>query len=705
MLLLAIDYQAPVIYNGVMNPKERMNELTGELLRHQHLYYVLARPEISDAGYDRLMDELAALEKQYPEYVSPVSPCLRVGSDLDNTFPEREHSVPVLSLDKEYTAEGLSKWVKKTAVNADRPLGFVVEEKIDGASIVLYYKNGQLEAGVTRGNGMAGNDVTPNVRTIGQVPLRVPQTENFAVRGEIYIRKGDFSAYNSSLENKYSNPRNLAAGSMRNIRSSAAAAVPLNIFIYEGYFPGNPGGGHISNLALLRDAGFRINTRLGFFCDDPDRVRAVQAQIPDITAGALDEMVSYVGRRMQERDSLEYEIDGLVIKVDELDVREILGYTSHHPRWALAFKFDAPTAQTRVNSIQIQVGRHGRVTPVAILEPVKIAGSTVSRATLHNQEYIDILELGVGDLVSISKRGDIIPAVEEVIDKNPDHPTVFAYPPSCPYCLSTLVKDGAHHFCRNRECPERRKRSITHFAAKEQMDIDSLGGKTIEFLFDRGFIKDIPDLYTFNFDQLASEEGFGAKKISNLKKSIETSKNKPFSKVLTALGIDGLGSAVEDLIHHGFNDIDTLISAAAANDPSVFTSIAGFGDIMATLTIRHFTDAHNLHIIQRLRASGLNFHQEINDTPETPQAENLPFSGQTWVITGSFAHFQPRSRAAERISALGGKIADAISSKTTHLLAGEKPGSKIDKARKLNITIVNESEFMEILDRNPAPNP
>ncbi|MCP5103498.1 MAG: DNA ligase (NAD(+)) LigA [bacterium] len=550
-----------------MDIKEKIEKLTDELLKHQHLYYVEAEPEIPDTQYDALFDELTELETKYPQYASENSPTKRVGSDLDNAFPEKEHAVPVLSLDKEYTVEGLEKWITKTVKNADQPLGFVVEEKIDGASIVLYYKSGKLDAALTRGNGLVGNDVTENIRTIKQLPLITHEAADIAVRGEIYINKSEFNRFNAAFDDKYANPRNLAAGSLRNIKSTVVAKVPLKIFAYEGYFTPSISNDHILILAQLKTDGFSINKNLGYFSDDEEKQSIVNEKLPEITVGNIVELADYVKRRMEQRDKLDYEIDGLVIKVNEIDVRDALGYTAHHPRWALAFKFDAPTAQTRVKDIQVQVGRNGRVTPVANLEPVKIAGSTVARATLHNQEYIEMLELGAGDFVSISKRGDIIPAVEEVLEKDPDNPTVFKFPQKCPFCESSLEKEGAHHFCKNRECPERVKRSIIYFAAKNQMDIDTLGWKTITFLFDKGFVKSIPDLYTFDYDELLTEEGFKEKKVNNIKNSIEKSKEKRFRKVLTSLGFDGLGtSAVGDLVKNGYNSVEKIMEAASRGD-------------------------------------------------------------------------------------------------------------------------------------------
>lgn len=677
-----------------MDIRKRIEELSVELLRHQYLYYVMAKPEISDREYDRLFDELVSLEEKYPQYALANSPTRRVGSDLDNTFPEKEHTIPVLSLDKEYTGEGLEKWVDKTISSAKRAIGFVVEEKIDGASIVLYYKKGRLDSALTRGNGLVGNDVTDNIRTIKQIPLITSETCDFSVRGEIFIKKSDFESYNLKFDNRYSNPRNLAAGSLRNIKSSFVARIPLNILVYEGYFPKDFPNDHILILAALKDLNFRINVNTAFFSDHEESLFLTRKKFPEITTGTISDLSVYVKEKMIGREDLDYEIDGLVIKVNEIDVRETLGYTSHHPRWATAFKFDAPTAQTSVKDIHIQVGRNGRVTPVAILAPVRIAGSTVSRATLHNQEYIEMLELGPGDTVAISKRGDIIPAVEEVIEKNLENPTVFKFPAACPFCGSEFIKDGAHHFCKNRECPEKIKRSITYFVAKDQMDIDTLGEKTIDFLYSKGFIKNIPDIYTFDYDLLLQEEGYKEKKVENIKKSVEKSKDQPFSRVLAALGFDGLGkAAVSDLIKNGFDSIDKIIAAAAKQNIEDFSRIEGFGETTARLLIDHFTDKRNLHMIEDLKKIGLNFKAEVHIEQEIPAT----FKDQVWVITGTFENFNPRSKAAEEIERRGGKVSGSVSSKTTHLLIGSSPGSKLEKAKKQNTAIITEAQFIEML--------
>ena len=677
-----------------MEPRKRMEFLARELLRHQHLYYVQARPEISDVEYDRLLDELLQLEKKFPRWASPNSPSRRVGSDLDNAFPEREHTVPVLSLDKFYRGEELQQWLLKTAAISGASVGFTVEEKIDGASIVLYYEGGELQYALTRGNGFSGNDVSDNVRTISQVPLRIEEKGRLAVRGEIYIKRGDFERYNAGLAEMYANPRNLAAGTLRNLKSAQAARVPLNIFVYEGFFAKEFRRDQLEILQRLRELGFRVNPELGYFSDDADkRLRALRL-FPGLTAAPLAELDDYLRRRSATRQSVPYDIDGLVVKVAELDLRHELGTTAHHPRWAVAFKFDSPQARTTLLDVQVQVGRNGRVTPVALLKAVALSGSTVTRATLHNQDYIDMLELGIGDEVSISKRGDVIPAVDEVLEKSDVRPSIFRLPDRCPFCRTPLLKEGAHHFCRNEECPERRRRALSYFCAREQMDIETLGEKTIALLYDKGWVRTIPDLYFFDYGRLAGEEGFKEKKIGRIRASIEQSKSRPFVRVLAALGFEGLAAAVAGtLIANGFDDVDKIVAVAARDDWQAFAAIEGIGEATARQLVGHFRKPENLELIARLKEAGLKFAA----APSGAQRLDDSFAGQVWVITGSFEKFSPRSLAAAEIEKRGGKVADNVSARTSYLLAGAHPGSKRAKAEKLGVKIIDESEFISLL--------
>jgi len=686
------------------NIKKEIEELSKKIQYHQNLYYKNAKPEISDREYDLLFDKLLELERKYPEFSDKNSPTKRIGSDLDNNFPEKEHKIPVLSLDKEYSIDGIINWIVKNKKNANQEIGFIIEEKLDGASIVLYYEKGDLKEALTRGDGKKGNLVTENIRTVKNIPLKLSKQVNLAVRGEIFIEKESFLIYNKRFDNKYSNPRNLASGSLRQLKSSLVSQVPLKMVAYEGYFEDSfieknkKLNQHIYNLIELKELGFNIGNKPMFISDNEKLLKELSHYSNILKTDRINTISAYIKEKIDEREVLTYDIDGLVIKINELKIRERLGYTAHHPRWAIAFKFESPLAETNLLAISIQVGRNGRVTPVAELKPVQIAGSIVSRATLHNAEYIDILELGIGDRVSISKRGDIIPAVEEVVEKNPEGYTKFIFPDKCPFCSSKLFKDGAHHFCKNEECPERKKRTIIYFASKDQMNIESLGEKTINFLYDNNYIKEIPDLYGIDFERLLQEEGFKDKKIDNIKKSLEKSKEKPFPVVLAALGLDGIGlNRAIDFVTKGLDSIDKFIEIARNNDTEKLIEIDGVGEILAKSIISQFKESKRLEQIDKLKEIGLNF--KFKNENNGNNKINDDFSRQIWVITGSFDSFKPRSKAADEIKKRGGKVAAAVSKSTTHLLKGDSPGSKADKAKELNIKIVDEDEFKIMLKK------
>lgn len=652
--------------------KEEIRRLSDLLRLYQHQYYVLAAPEADDLEYDRLFDKLLKLENENPELKAADSPTARVGSDLASDLPESGHSIPVLSLDKAYSAEDVLAWMAKTDKNAGRTLNFSVEEKIDGISIVLYYEDGLLSRAVTRGNGYVGNDVTSNVRTIGSVPLRLPEPVTAAVRGEIYLPTDSFDELNKKMDPPYANPRNLAAGTIRRIKSSEAAKIPLDIFIYEGFFDDQPSE-QKQIIERLKELGFRINSRYSFF-------------------ETADELSSYIEKSEKERSSLGYEIDGLVIKVNEIDVRESLGYTGHHPRWAIAYKFESAQGVTVLKAIDIQVGRTGRITPVGRVEPVQIGGSTVSNVTLHNQEYINLLEAAVGDTVSISRRGDVIPAVEEVIEKggNPG----WKIPSECPSCSTTLVKRGAHHFCPNRSCPDQVRGRIFFFVDKKQMDIENFGPETVEYLISRGMITDVEDLYTCSYDRLVDEKGFGEKKVALIKDGIKKSLEKPFVTVLASLGIPELGKkAAELLINAGFTDIDSLIKAASDNDIETLTAIHGIGERTAEIITAELRRPEIITRINSLRNAGLRLEAAETELKVTDGI----FAGQSWCVTGSFEQFKPRDKAIAEIKNRGGNTVTAVTGKTTHLLCGTGGGSKQAKAENLGVTIVREEEFLNLI--------
>ncbi|RKX90429.1 MAG: DNA ligase (NAD(+)) LigA [Spirochaetes bacterium] len=670
---------------------KEIRKLSDLLTLYQDSYYKEGVSQVSDREYDRLINRLIHLERENPEYALPDSPAFRVGSDLTNDFPEVDHTVPVLSLDKAYTTTEILSWIEKTASKSSRDLTFSIEEKIDGSSIVLYYEDGILMRAVTRGNGMRGNDITANVKTIHSVPLRLTEKVTIAVRGEIFLPVVSFSKINSLMETPYANPRNLAAGTLRRQKSSEVAAVPLDIFIYEGFLE-ETGKNHAQILLYLESLGFKVSNRIGVFCSNREKA----AEFPQKWfRGTFKDIPEYIERAVAERDSLPYEIDGLVVKVNEIDVREELGYTGHHPRWAIAYKFESPEGETTVRAIDVQVGRTGRITPVARVDAVSIGGSTISNVTLHNQEYINMLELSVGDRVVVSRRGDVIPAVERVTEKNEAEQPVWKMPEKCPSCGEQLQRVGAHHFCVNPECPAQVKGRIFHFIGRDQMDIENFGPETAEFLIDKGYISGIADLYFFNYDRLENEPGFGKKKIELIKRGLEKSRHLSYRRVLPSLGIPELGKkAAQLLIEAGYNSIDSLLDLAEKKDTAALLAIKGIGEKTAGTILDELRKDENIRLIEELKKAGLTFEETEKDQGDIPVQS---FASQVWCVTGSFKNFKPRSRAVEEIEKRGGRSSSSVTGKTTHLLAGENAGSKLARARQLGVRIVSEYEFMEML--------
>jgi DNA ligase (NAD+) len=677
--------------------QERMAYLLAEVRRHQDLYYRDARPEIDDRTYDALFDELQELERLYPGFASPDSPTRRVGSDLDNDFPEVEHPSPMLSLEKVYNTDDLREWIDKVGAIRDNTPSYVVEEKVDGSTIVLHYEEGLLARAVTRGDGYVGNDITANVQTIRDIPLRLKEPVSSVFRGEIYIEKDDFESFNDAMGNIYANPRNFAAGNLRRKHSRDVAAIPLRAFVYEGLRIDGEGQEHVRVLHRLSQLGFRVGETVGFFSS-----RYKHTSYTPIfknrawERGDMSMLYSFIEKHMQGRESLNYEIDGFVVKVNEYDIREGMGYTAHHPRWAMAYKFDAPQAVSVIEEIEAQVGRTGRVTPVARITPVWIAGSTVSNVTLHNQDYIHGLDAAVGDRVSVSKRGDVIPAIEDVLEKNSQGNRTYAIPDSCPICSTALVRDGAHQFCPNLECPARVFGRIAFFAARGQMDIENMGSETVKVLIEKKFIRDIPDIYSFDPAALVELEGFGEKKVRLLRDGIERSKAQPFSVVLTSLGLDEVGPRIAELlIESGYNSIEKLIDAARKKDPELFTTIQGIGPKTALKLIEQLNNPFIRNTIDRLKKAGLRFREEPSSAGETYAQI---FLGQVWCVTGSFSNFKPRDAAMEEVKRRGGRVVAQVTGATTHLLVGENPGSKVEKARKLGSTLVYEKDFVNLLN-------
>lgn len=684
-----------------MDIKEEMQSLTERLRLYQDTYYKEGKSLVSDSEYDRLTDRLMSLEKEHPEYASPSSPTRRVGSDLTADFPEVEHTIPVLSLDKAYSKDEVLSFFSRSIEKEGGELSFVAEEKIDGISMVLYYEDGILTRAVTRGNGAVGNDVTPNIVTIPSIPLELPEKIDLAVRGEVYLPKAEFERVNSVLpeDERAANPRNLAAGTVRRQKSSEAARVPLDMYCYEGFWGDvslTPSD-HLHILKKLRDLGFRINPDFAYIARTVEEAEKGlrDAGLEEGRAYSFSSLSEYIELMTEKRPSLDHEIDGLVFKINELDVREKFGYTVHHPRWAMAYKFESPRAESKLKAITCQVGRTGRITPVAEIEAVHIGGSTVRRATLHNQEYIDELELSIGDTVSITKRGDVIPAVEEVIEKNEEGNTTYRLPSLCPCCQTPLVQKGAHLFCPNYNCPDQAKGRLSFFSSRDQMDIETLGPKTIDVLYEMNILRDVEDIYTADY-RAAIGPGIGEKTVDAIIESVAKSKEQPYRTVLASLGIPEIGKkSAEILISGGFDSIDRIIEKAVAGDSTAFTSIKGMGEETAQNIIRTFRDGNFMKMVLSLRSHGLHFSLDMDRKDEEDLAQI--FAGEVWCVTGSFEHFNPRSKAMDEVEKRGGRTVSSVTGRTTHLLAGKGGGGKMADAVRNGVKIVSEEEFLSLL--------
>ncbi|HQI19639.1 MAG TPA: NAD-dependent DNA ligase LigA, partial [Leptospiraceae bacterium] len=619
----------------------RMRKLEAEIRRHQNLYYVQHKPLISDRQFDRLLEELSSLEKENPGLASPDSPTRLVGSDLDNSFPKFKHTIPVLSLANTYSTEEAVAWAEKTCEKKETIL---IEWKVDGATLVLYYEKGKLERAVTRGTGQVGDVVTENARTIRSIPDRLSEEIDLTVRGEAYMNFDEFDAFNEQQGNIYANPRNLVSGSLKHKKSRETALRPIRWVAFEAYF--------------AKDEKLKT--------DSSQLDRLSQLGLPvfeshTVSSSGLAAKIELLSKKVKK---LNFPVDGLVLKVDDLNLRRDLGYTSASPRWATALKFEPELAQTTVEEIEVFTGRTGRVTPRARLVPVKLAGTTVTYATLHNADYIEKLGVRVGSTVKISKRGEIIPAVEEVVDQGKGPP--FSFPKKCPSCGSKLVRgeEAADWLCPNEECDEKLMNAIVFFCQRKQMDIAGLGERNVEILFRKGFVKTIPDLYRLGErkEELEAMEGFGSKSVQIILEGIEASKKQEYRRVLYSLGLREIGPSVTDiLLDHGLHSIDDLINAARAKGAvEALQEIHGIGPSTAEAIVEQLNDKRVLAMIDSLRQAGLQFSQKI----EKSNLQQI-FEGQTWCVTGSFENFKPRDLAMAEVKKRGGKVVSGVSKKTS----------------------------------------
>lgn len=658
--------------------KKRYEELKNLLNMHSHNYYVLDNPSITDYEYDMLMRELIEIEKNNPDFISPDSPSQKVGGAILTEFESVEHDVQMQSLQDAFSKEEIYDFALRVEKALEKGTEYVVEKKIDGLSVSLEYRNSLFVRGSTRGNGFVGEDVTNNLKTIKSIPLKLNvDVDYLEVRGEVFMSKQNFKKINEIKEENgeepFANPRNAAAGSLRQLDSSIAAKRNLDIFVFNiQKIEGKEIKTHLEGLEFLRTAGFKVIDN-------------------DKKFTSIDDVLKEIENISSERSSLYYDIDGAVIKVNNLAEREILGSTSKTPRWAIAFKYPAEQKETIVKDIFVTVGRTGVLTPNADLETVLVAGSKVSRATLHNMDYINMKDIRIGDTVLIQKAGDIIPEVVKVItEKRSGNELRFEMPKTCPECGSHVVKeDGeAAHRCTGLSCPAQQLKKISHFVSKNAMDISGLGEAVVKKLLDENIISSSADLYYIEKDAISSLDKLGEKSSENLINAINASKEKCLSNLIFALGIRHIGLNTAKLIASKFKTIENLINASEEE----LSLINDVGAIMAKSVVEFFSETSNLKLIEQLKNAGVNTQYIDTSTGFDNRFENL-----TFVITGTLDSMG-RKEAQEIIENFGGKVSGSVSKKTDFVVVGESAGSKLTKANELGIAVLNESEFLEKLN-------
>ena len=655
----------------------RMRTLEEELRGHNRMYYVEHAPEVSDRQFDALFAELQDLETAYPELHSPDSPTRYVGSDLDTEFSKFRHTVPVLSLANTYSTAEALQWADRI-VQAEGQVEFILEWKVDGATLVLYYEKGRLVRAVTRGSGQVGDDVTANALTIRSIPHLLTEPITATFRGEVYMTFDDFERFNESEGFAYANPRNLASGTLKHKKSRLVAARPLRWTAFDATFQDEQPKTDAEALSRARSLGLPVH--------------------PDNTVVAAEKLTDAVTLFTAMRAQTPLPVDGLVIKVNSLNLREELGSTATTPRWATALKFEPEYGTTTVRAIEVFTGRTGRVTPRAALEPLKLAGTTVSYATLHNADYVKKLDVRVGSRVRVSKRGEIIPAVEEVVERGKGRR--FRFPTACPSCRSTLIRDegAVDWLCPNPECTEKLIAALVFFCGRKQMDVSGLGERVIRELFELGFIRYPEDIYALGARRAELEvlEGFGSKSVQLLLDGIEASKAREFRFVLPSIGLRDIGPNVTELLlAEGYRDIHAILRLASSEHArETLEAIDGIGPRTAELIVTQFAEPAVLTRIERLLSAGIQFSATATDDGAGYEPV---FSGMSWCVTGSFERYRPRDLAMDEIRKRGGKVVSGVSAKTTHLLAGEGAGSKLSRARELGVTIVSEAEFLSML--------
>ena len=657
-----------------MDELREIQELRERLTRAGYEYYVLDRPTMSDYDYDHQLRRLEELEAAHPEAVTPDSPTQRVGGQALDSFTQVVHKVPLESLQDVFDYDELRQFDQRVR-GAVPEAAYDVEPKVDGLSVALEYQDGLFVRGATRGDGQVGEDVTENLRTVRSIPLRIPDAPGqLIVRGEVYMPKKVFHALNEEREKRgealFANPRNAAAGSLRQLDPKVAAARRLDIAVFNvQWAEGETFRTHLETLDYLRDKGFKV--------------------IPHYSAATIEEAVSHVADIGEHRDSFPFDIDGAVIKVNDLAQREVLGSTAKFPRWAAAYKYPPEVKPSRVVDITIQVGRTGVLTPKAQLEPVRLAGTTVTSATLHNQDFIAEKDIRIGDTVLVRKAGEIIPEVLSVVaEKRPEGTVPYVFPAVCPVCGAPVERDedGAHIRCTGAECPAQLLRNLAHFASRDAMDIEGLGIAVVENLVNAGLVRTPGDLYFLKEEDVAQLERMGKKSAQNLVEAIARSREQDLSRLIYALGIRQVGQKTGKVLAARFRTMDALENASLEE----LTAVDDIGEITARSILDWFASPQSWHLLTRLREAGVNMEA-------AEQGSDQRFAGLTFVLTGTLEHFT-RDEAASRIEALGGKSAGSVSKKTSYVVAGEAAGSKLRKAQELGVPVLSEAEFLAMLE-------
>jgi DNA ligase (NAD+) len=648
---------------------DRINFLKDEINRHNHLYYVEDNPVITDTEFDKLFAELKQLEDEYPLLRMPDSPTQRLGGISDKFLPHK-HKYRLYSLDNTYHYEELEKWYEKVEAEYGANTEIVCELKIDGLAMALTYENGIFVRGVTRGDGETGEDITPNLKTVKAIPLKLFEEVSVDARGEVYMPISSFEKLNEEGEKLFANPRNAASGSMRQLDSTITAKRDLSIFIYGAVFEGYTPPTHYETLMYLKKLGFKVNPNIKL-CKN------------------IKEAISYCKKWETKRDSLDYATDGVVIKVNNLAYQEDMGFTSRAPKWATAFKFPEEEAVTTLRDIEIGVGKTGAVTPVAILEPVLVAGSTVSRASLYNFDEIRRLDVRVGDKVLIKKAAEIIPKVIKVMedDAHASRP-VYKIPKTCPACSAPIImRDGeVNMYCENTKCSEQIKAKIEFWVGKDAMDIDFVGPSVIRQLYDKKFITNAADLYALDMEDLMKLDSVQEKSAHNIYTAIQASKTRPLNRFLTALSIPNVGKETAEILASEFGTIENLKDAKE----ETLAQINGIGPIMAHDIRKFFRNRGSQNLLKKLKLLG------VEPAPfATATSDEL--KGQSFVLTGTLQNMT-RYEASEKIKQMGGRTSSAVSSNTNYLVVGANPGSKLEKAQKLGVIILSEEEFLKVIN-------